>query len=167
MWGKLTERSDRTQSRVITEPKELYNFMFLPGIEVTKKAFNKDDVVWISWKHSAEEHVPKLRHTNEVIGAYVTSGAGCICIAISTGWERESIYCGPDTIIYIQPKDELNLIETWEIIGKHDLRTTDHRLHIRICEWWPQELRIQSNCYRDRSGDYSLQSSRDNPKLQC
>jgi len=73
--GKLTDRSDRTQSRVITEPKELYNFLADSGIEVTNLAFASDDVVWISWKHSAEEHVPNLRHTNEVVGAYVTSGA--------------------------------------------------------------------------------------------
>jgi len=71
MWGKLTERSHRTQSRVITEPKELYNFLATPGIEVTNLAFANGDVFWISWKHSAEEHVPNLRHTNEVIGDYV------------------------------------------------------------------------------------------------
>ena len=34
-----------------------------------------DDVVWISWQYSADERVPSLRHTNEVIGAYVTAGA--------------------------------------------------------------------------------------------
>jgi len=29
----LTEKNDRTQTRVITEPKELYNFLSVPGIE--------------------------------------------------------------------------------------------------------------------------------------
>ena len=67
MWGKLTERNDRTHSRVITEPKELYNFLATPGIEVTNLAFANDDIVWISWKLAAEEHVPNLRHTNEII----------------------------------------------------------------------------------------------------
>jgi len=75
MWGKLTKRCDRTQSRVITEPKDLYSFLATPGIKVTYLAFAIDDVVWISWKHSAEESVPNLRHTNAVIGAYFTSGA--------------------------------------------------------------------------------------------
>jgi len=64
MWGKLTERNDRTQNRVITEPKELYKFLATPGFEVTNLAFASDDVVYISWKHSAEEQVPNLRHTN-------------------------------------------------------------------------------------------------------
>jgi len=72
--GKLTERNDRTQISVITEPKELNNFLVTPGIEVTNLAFANDDVVWISWKYSAETHVPYLRHTNVIIDGYVTEG---------------------------------------------------------------------------------------------
>jgi len=49
VWGKFTERSDRTQTRVITEPKVLYSFLATHGIEVTNLAFASDDVVWISW----------------------------------------------------------------------------------------------------------------------
>jgi len=75
MWGNLTERNDRTQTKVISEPKDLYGFLATPGIEVTNLAFASDDVVWISWKHAAEEHVRNLRYTNEVIGAYVIAGA--------------------------------------------------------------------------------------------
>ena len=51
MWGKLTERSDRTPSRLLTEPKELYNFLSTTGIEVTNLVFASDNVVWISSKH--------------------------------------------------------------------------------------------------------------------
>jgi len=76
MWGKLTERNDRTQTKVISEPKQRYRFLARPGIEVTNLAFASDDVVWISWKSEAEEPVPNLLHTNEVVGAYVTAGAG-------------------------------------------------------------------------------------------
>jgi len=75
MWGKLTESNDRTQTKVISEPKDLYSFLATPGIVVTNLAFASDDVDCISWKHAAEEHVPNLRHTNEVIGAYVTACA--------------------------------------------------------------------------------------------
>jgi len=61
-WGKLPERNVRTQTRVISEPKVLYNFLATPGIEVTNLAFASDELVWISWKHSAEERVRNLRH---------------------------------------------------------------------------------------------------------
>jgi len=48
MWGKLTERNDRTRTKIITEPHELYRFLATPGVEVTNLAFASDDVVWPS-----------------------------------------------------------------------------------------------------------------------
>ena len=65
MWGKLAERNERAQTKVISETKELYSFLSTPGIEVMNLVFASDDVVWISRKLAAE-HVPNLRHTNEV-----------------------------------------------------------------------------------------------------
>ena len=71
MWGKLTESSNRTQTKLISEPHELYRFLVTPGIEVQNMMFASDDVVWISWQFLSEERVPRLLHTNEVIGAYM------------------------------------------------------------------------------------------------
>jgi hypothetical protein len=34
MWGKLTEKSNRTKTELISKPKELYKFLSTPGIEV-------------------------------------------------------------------------------------------------------------------------------------
>jgi len=112
MWGKLTERNDTTQSKVILDPKDLYSFLATPGIEVTNLAFASDDVVWISWKHAAEEHVPILRHTNEVIGASVIAGASIHLYRYLDRLGERAIYYDTDSVIYIQPKDEPNLIET-------------------------------------------------------
>jgi len=126
MWGK--ERSDRTQTRVITEPKDLYSFLATPGIEVTILAFASDDVVWISLKHSAEERVPNLRHTNEFIGAYVTSGARIHLFRYRDRLGERAIYCDTDSVIYIQPRDEPFLIETGDKLGDMtcELRATEY-----------------------------------------
>jgi len=75
VWGKLTERNDRKITKIITEPRELYGFLPTTGVEVMNLLFASDDVVWMSWKYCAGEDVPSLRHTNEVIGAYVTDRA--------------------------------------------------------------------------------------------
>ena len=48
MWGKLTERSNRTQTKLISEPGELYRFLVTPGTEVQNVLFAGDDLVWIS-----------------------------------------------------------------------------------------------------------------------
>jgi hypothetical protein len=39
--------------------------------------FSTDEVVWLSWRYSDEEKIPNLKHTNEVLGAYVTASARC------------------------------------------------------------------------------------------
>jgi len=73
MWGKLTQK--QPQTKLISERQELYQCLVTPGIEVQNMMIASDDVVWIFWQFSSVERVPSLRHTNEVIGAFVTAGA--------------------------------------------------------------------------------------------
>jgi len=62
-------------TKIITERKDLYGFVATPGVEVQNLAFVSDDLVYILWKGGAEEDVPDMFHTNEVIGDYVNAGA--------------------------------------------------------------------------------------------
>jgi hypothetical protein len=73
--GKTDSAKQPFRTKLISEPHELYIFLVTPGIEVVNMMFASDDVVWISWLYFSEEHVPSLRHTNGVIGAFVTAGA--------------------------------------------------------------------------------------------
>ena len=104
MWGKLTERNNRTQTKFILDPKELYRFLATPGIEVINLMFANDEVVWVSWKFTAEERVPNLRHTNEVIGAYVTSGARIHLYCYLDRLKENAIYC--DTFCYLHTAEK-------------------------------------------------------------
>jgi hypothetical protein len=45
MWGKLTERNNRTKTKLITDPLELYRFLSTPGIEVENLVFANDTLV--------------------------------------------------------------------------------------------------------------------------
>ena len=47
MWGKLTDRNNRRQTKLISDPKELYRFLATPGIEVVHLVFANDEVVWV------------------------------------------------------------------------------------------------------------------------
>ena len=132
----MTIRNDRTQTKVISQPKDLYSFLATPGIEVTNLAFAIDDVLWISWKHAAEEHVPNLRHTSEVISAYVTAGARIHLYRYLDRLGERAIYCDTDSVIYIQPKNEPNLIQKRGKTERHDLRIAVQRVRLRVCEWW-------------------------------
>jgi len=91
---------------------------------VTNLAFANKDVLWISWKHSAEELGPNLRHTNEVTTLRSPLVPGFICIAISTAWARQ-LSIAIQIVIYIKPKDEPNHFETEDKLGDmtSELRT--------------------------------------------
>jgi len=76
----------------------------------------------------AEERVPNLRHRNEVILAYVTSGVRINLYRYLDRLGERAIYCDTDSVIYIQRKDEPNLIETGDKLGDmtSELRTTEY-----------------------------------------
>jgi hypothetical protein len=117
MWGKLTERNNRTKVKLITDPHELYRFLATPGIEVASLMFANDDVVWASWRYTEEENIPNLRHTNEVIGAYVTAGARLHLYSYLDRLQRRAIYCDTDSVLFVQPSDEAPLVETGDCLG--------------------------------------------------
>jgi len=100
MWRKLAERKNRTKSKIISDSHKLHRFLATPGIEVISLMFASDDVVWASWRFIAEM-IPSLRHTNEMIGAYVKAG-GCLRLYpyLEQLLER-AIYCDTDSVLYI------------------------------------------------------------------
>ena len=108
-----------------------------------------------------------LRHTNEVIGAYVTAGARKHLYRYLDWLGENAMYCDTDFVTYIQPKAAGNpqLIETGTNWG-YDLRVASLREHFRIYVWWAKELCIQGvrYCYRGQSN--RLQSEWHNSKLQ-
>jgi hypothetical protein len=102
-WGKLTESSNRPQNNMIADPQELFRFLATPGIDVTNLLFAGDEVVWVTWKYlEEEEDRPALRHTNETIGSYVTTGARLKLYTYLDSLKEMAIYCDTDSVIYIQ-----------------------------------------------------------------
>ena len=39
IWNKLTERQNRTQTKLISDPHELYRFLDTPGVQLVKLLF--------------------------------------------------------------------------------------------------------------------------------
>ena len=100
-WGVLTEANNRPQSQHITDPQELYRVLSIPGIEVTNLLFASDDVVWVSWWYRHEELVDTLPHTNEVIGAYVTTGVQLRLYSFLERLGTRALYCDTNSVIYV------------------------------------------------------------------
>ena len=98
-------------TKIITKPKELYGFVATPGVELMKLAFAGDDLVSISWKYGAES----LRHTTEVIGAYVTAGSSTHLCRYLDRLGGNAMYSDTESVVNIQLRVESPLIETGKL----------------------------------------------------
>jgi len=117
MWGKLTEKNKRTNSKMNTVPQETYRILVTPGIELANLVFASDDVVWASWRFVAEEEIPSLRRTNEVIGAYVTAGSRLHLYYYLDRLKERAIYCNTNSVVYVQPRNGTALVVTGDNLG--------------------------------------------------
>ena len=72
--------------------------------------------MWASWRYIAQENVPKLQHTNEVSEPTSPQEQGFTCTVILTVCKR-ALYCDTDSVIYIQPTAESQLVQTGDYLG--------------------------------------------------
>jgi hypothetical protein len=86
--------------------------------------FASECVVWTSWRFAEDEKIPNLRHTNGVIGAYVTAGARIYLYRNLDRLQDRAIYCDTGSVIYIQNESEPPLIECGDKLGD-----MTHELH--------------------------------------
>ena len=61
--------------------------------------------------HAEETKVPNLRHTNEVIGSYVTAGARLHLYGQLDKLKDRALYRVTDSVVYIQPGRAPALVE--------------------------------------------------------
>ena len=113
----MTERNDRIKTKMISDPHELYRFLETPGIEVASLVFARDVIVWASWPFIQENDILNLRHTHEVIGAYITAGARLHLYNYLDRLQERVIYCDTDSVLFVQPSAEFTLVETGDNLG--------------------------------------------------
>ena len=94
--GKIYREKQQDTDELNLSACRTYRFLVTPGVEVQNMLFANDGVVWISWQYSADERVPSLRHTNEVICAYVTAGARIHLYGFLDKLQEKAIYTDTD-----------------------------------------------------------------------
>jgi len=117
MWCKLCENPRKTQTILISDPEELYKFLATPGNEETNLLFAADSVVWLASLHAEESRVQTLRHTNDVIGSYVTAGARLHLYRYLDELQERALYTDTDSVLFIQPRDGAALVEIGDCLG--------------------------------------------------
>ena len=109
--GKLTERNNRTISKMISDPHELYRFLETLDVEVMNRLFASNDVVSASWRFIVEK-IPSLRHTNKVVD-YMRLYSYLEIL------QEHAIYCDTDSVLCIQQENEPRLMECGVNFGKY------------------------------------------------
>ena len=99
LWGKLEERQNRTQTKLISDPQELYRFQATPGVEVVNLMSPSDSVFWASWRYTTDQQAPSLRDTNEVVAAYVACRGRMHLYAYLDNLGERALYC--ETVFYL------------------------------------------------------------------
>jgi hypothetical protein len=113
----LAEFNHLCKTDLISNPKELYRFFINTRIDVVNLLFASDHVVWVSWEYAAEETIPNLPHTNEVVGSFVTAGARIHLYAYLDKLQERAIYTDTYSVINIQNDDKPPLIECGDKLG--------------------------------------------------
>jgi hypothetical protein len=86
-------------------------------MEVSTLLFVSDEVVWVSWTFTEEEQAPSLRHTNDVLGSYVTAAARLRMYSYLDKLQERAVYCDTDSVLYVQRTDEQPLITCADNLG--------------------------------------------------
>jgi len=100
--GREADRQIRNQTNLISNPQDLYRFLATPGVEVVNLIFASDCVAWASWRYTAEEQAPGLRHINEVVAAYVACEGRMHLYANLDKLGERALYCDTESVIFVQ-----------------------------------------------------------------
>ena len=79
--------------------------------------FANDSVFWVSRRYIREEQVPSLRHTNEVVAAYVACAGRIHSYAYLHKLGQRDLYCDTGSIISFQKADEMPVVQFRDALG--------------------------------------------------
>ena len=82
--------------------------------------FASHGVVCASWRYIADEQVPSLRDTNEIIAAFVACGGRMYLYAHLDKLVQRAMYCDTDSVIFIQKDVEPPPVQCGDAL-RHDI----------------------------------------------
>jgi hypothetical protein len=117
MWDKMTKRTNRTKTKMISDPQEVYRYLAMLGIEVANLLLASDKIVLVSW-----------RYIIEVIGAFVTAGARLHLYPYLYRLQEKALYFDTDSVFYVQRDSETALIPCGDKLGDmiSELKPCEH-----------------------------------------
>ena len=98
--GKFAQRSNLIKTKMVTEPKEFYHFVFSDEFEVSDARLVNDETVEVHYR-SNEEFAEQDDKVNIVIAAFTTAYARLKLYDLLDLLQERVLYYDTDSVIYV------------------------------------------------------------------
>ena len=98
--GKFAQRSNLTKTKMIDEPKELFDLLYFSPFEVCDARFVNDDMIEVQYRNT-EEFAEQNNKVNVVIAAFTTAYARLKLYDLLDLLQERVLYYDTDSVIYV------------------------------------------------------------------
>lgn len=106
-WGKFGQREDKPMTHIISNPKDLYEKLIDPAIDIKSIIAVNDDAIIVN-SSCKEEFAYPLKTVSLPVANYTTMGARLLLYKILDMLKNQVLYFDTDSIIFVhRPGDEL------------------------------------------------------------
>ncbi|KAM3921576.1 uncharacterized protein RB166_010983 [Leptodactylus fuscus] len=105
LWGKFGQKSNLPTTSLVTDPDELFNYVFLPYYEVSELNFVDDETATVNWKY-VKDHYTVNRNTNIFIACFTTAYARLELYNLLDRLQERCLYHDTDSVIFIHRDGE-------------------------------------------------------------
>ena len=98
--GKFAQRSNLTKTKMVTEPKEFFDFLYSPEFEVSDARLVNDETVEVHYSNVGE-FAEQNNKVNIVIAAFTTAYARLKLYDLLDLLQERALYYGTDSVIYV------------------------------------------------------------------
>jgi len=108
-WGKFAQRSNLTQTKIVTKPEEFLNLLFSAKHKVKYFSFINDRTALVQWCYGDDGHSPPNKVDNIFIAAFTTAYARLKLYSELEKLQHRVFYYDTDSIIYVTRPGETPL----------------------------------------------------------
>lgn len=115
-WGKFGQRENQTKATIVRDPKELFNMMTNPAVQVNTIQVINQETLLVNWKN-IEETSDSLRNVNVGIAAYTTAQARLKLYEHLKALGVQVLYYDTDSVIYLF-QGQMHKVPTGDYLGE-------------------------------------------------
>ncbi|XP_073496117.1 uncharacterized protein [Phyllobates terribilis] len=107
LWGTFGQRSDFQKTNIVTDPDELFRYVFQPSYEVSEISFIDEETAAINWKFTKGHNKPS-KNANVFIASFTMAYARLELYRLLDRLQERCLYHDVDSVIFVSKDGEWN-----------------------------------------------------------